>query len=155
VNAGPLDADWKERLKEELLSLIAYARALAASGSAWVTLACTKPDGTLWRGRATAFHEGVRFSFDLEVELGPTYPASPPTLRLPALDGKTPKMYPGGALCTDAHFAPLWRRHAPGMGLVSALRLGLAPWLAAELPLLVAAGEVVATADESAAAPPA
>eukprot|EP00971_Amphidinium_carterae_P020092 395847-Amphidinium_carterae.1 len=37
------------------------------------------------------------------------YPAVPIELELPELDGKTPKMYRGGKICLDIHFAPLWR----------------------------------------------
>ena len=56
---------------------------------------------------------------------------------LPELDGKTPKMYYGGKICLSAHFKPLWARNVPRFGIVHALVLGLAPWLAAEIPFLV------------------
>lgn len=37
-----------------------------------------------------------------------TYPLTPIELALPELDGKTEKMYRGGKICLDIHFAPLW-----------------------------------------------
>jgi len=57
-------------------------------------------------------------------------------------------MYRGGAICLDAHFAPLWARNAPRFGLVHGLVLGLGPWLAAEVPALVAAGAIEPAAAE-------
>ena len=53
------------------------------------------------------------------------YPAAPPEIKLPKLDGKTAKMYRGGIICTTDHFVPLWQRNAPKFGLAHALALGV------------------------------
>lgn len=58
-------------------------------------------------------------------------------LELPELDGKTNKMYRGGKICQDIHFAPIWKNNAPKFGIAHALALGLGPWLAAEIPMMV------------------
>ena len=50
---------------------------------------------------------------------------SPPEIRLPELDGKTPKMYRGGKICCDVHFNPLWAKHAPSYGIAHAMALGV------------------------------
>lgn len=42
------------------------------------------------------------------------------------------------------HFKPLWAKNSPHFGIAHALCLGLAPWLAAELPFLVESGVVKA-----------
>ena len=70
---------------------------------------------------------------------------TPIEIELPALDGLTSKMYRGGKICIDIHFAPLWQKNAPKFGIVHALALAvfisriykLAPWLAAEIPVLI------------------
>ena len=54
--------------------------------------------------------------------------------------GKTAKMYRGGKICLTIHFKPLWAKNQPHFGLAHALCLGLAPWLAAEVPHLVDTG---------------
>jgi ufm1-conjugating enzyme 1 len=48
----------------------------------------------------------------------------------------------GGIICTTDHFAPLWAKNVPHFGLAHALALGLAPWLAVEVPALIAAGKI-------------
>lgn len=58
-------------------------------------------------------------------QLPATYPQSPPEIRLPELDGKTPKMYRGGRICCDIHFNPLWIKHAPSYGIAHAMALGV------------------------------
>ena len=73
-----------------------------------------------------------------------TYPTTAPEIELPELEGKTAKMYRGGKICLTVHFKPLWARNAPHFGLAHALCLGLAPWLAAEVPFLVESGAVKA-----------
>ena len=40
------------------------------------------------------------------------------------------------------HFKPLWAKNQPHFGLAHALCLGLAPWLAAEIPHLVDSGMI-------------
>lgn len=49
-------------------------------------------------------HNLLRYEFDLEFDLPVGYPATPPELALPELDGKTEKMYRGGKICLDSHF---------------------------------------------------
>ena len=63
-------------------------------------------------------------------------------LELPELDGKTDKMYRGGKICLDIHFAPLWAKHKPKLGIAHALAEGLGPWLAAEVPDMIADGSL-------------
>ena len=63
-------------------------------------------------------------------------------LELPELDGKTHKMYRGGKICLDIHFAPLWAKNQPKFGIAHALSAGLGPWLAAEIPVLVSEGVI-------------
>lgn len=59
---------------------------------------------------------------------------------LPELDGKTNKMYRGGKICLDIHFAPLWSRKTPNYGIAHALSMALGPWLAAEIPIMIESG---------------
>jgi len=66
--------------------------------------------------------------------------------------GKTAKMYRGGKICLTIHFKPLWAKNAPHFGVAHALCLGLAPWLAAEVPHLVETGAVRHRDDMPAAA---
>lgn len=98
--------------------------------------------GTRWTGTCWAFHANLRYQFDLFLTLPVTYPAAPPTVSLPGLTGRTAKMYRDGAICQTVHFEPAWARHAPRWGVAHALAAGLGPWLAAELPDLVARGAV-------------
>ena len=56
---------------------------------------------------------------------------------------RTSKMYRGGKICLTIHFKPLWAKNAPRFGIAHALCLGLAPWMAAEVPHLVDTGVVV------------
>jgi hypothetical protein len=70
------------------------------------------------------------------------YPGTPPELALPELDGKTEKMYRGGKICLDSHFRPLWARNVPHFGIAHAMALGMGPWLAVEIPSLVALGRI-------------
>ena len=58
-------------------------------------------------------------------KIPPTYPLSPMELVLPELDGKTEKMYRGGKICQDIHFAPLWQKNAPHFGIAHALAYGV------------------------------
>ena len=81
-----------------------------------------------------------KYEFTLEFDVPVGYPKSPVELVLPELDGKTHKMYRGGKICLDVHFKPLWQKNSPKFGLSHALALGLAPWLAAELPSLIQRG---------------
>ncbi|KUF92629.1 Histone-lysine N-methyltransferase ATX3 [Phytophthora nicotianae] len=58
------------------------------------------------------------------------------------IESKTSKMYRGGKICLTIHFAPLWQKNVPRFGVAHALALGLAPWLAAEVPDLVERGVI-------------
>jgi ufm1-conjugating enzyme 1 len=88
-----------------------------------------------------------KYEFDLEFDIPVSYPATPFEIVLPELDGKTPKMYRGGKICLSLHFKPLWSKNVPHFGIAHALALGLGPWLAAEIPVLVDAG-LVGDADD-------
>lgn len=68
--------------------------------------------------------------------------------------GKTAKMYRGGKICLTIHFKPLWAKNVPHFGIAHALCLGLAPWLAAEVPHLIETG-VVRHKDDGGASKPA
>nr|DAD40833.1 TPA_asm: hypothetical protein HUJ06_015156 [Nelumbo nucifera] len=48
----------------------------------------------------------------------------------------------GGKICLTVHFKPLWAKNCPRFGIAHALCLGLAPWLAAEVPILVDSGMI-------------
>lgn len=130
-------------------------------GTDWFKLEANKT-GTRWTGKCWVMHNFKRYEFELEVvvfvrrfflfstsrnplppskfELPVSYPTSPVPLSLPELDGKTEKMYRGGFICLDAHFQPLWSKNVPHFGIAHALAMGLAPWLASEVPHLVDAG---------------
>ena len=82
-------------------------------------------------------------TFKVQFEIPATYPATPIEIELPELDGKTAKMYRGGKICLDIHFAPLWRSMVPKYGVVHSLCYALGPWLAAEIPYLVECGVIV------------
>jgi len=62
------------------------------------------------------------------------------------------QMYRGGKICLTVHFKPLWAKNCPRFGIAHALCLGLAPWLAAEVPILVDSGMVKHKDDEAAPA---
>lgn len=99
--------------------------------------------GTKWAGKCWIVHNLLKYEFDLEFEIPVTYPQTAIELQLPELDGKTSKMYRGGKICLTVHFKPLWAKNAPKFGIAHALCLGLAPWMAAEIPHLVDTGVVV------------
>lgn len=142
--AGPRDPEWSERLKQEYKALIEYVKMNKDANTDWFKLEANKT-GTRWTGKCWVMHNFERYEFDLEFEIPATYPSTPVPLALPELDGKTEKMYRGGFICLDAHFQPLWSRNTPHFGIAHALALGLGPWLAAEVPHLVAGGKISAT----------
>ena len=107
----------------------------------WFTIESNRA-GTRWNGSCWYFHEGVKYQFELKFDIPAAYPTANPELRLEELDGKTSKMYHGGKICLTIHFAPLWSRNVPRFGIAHALALGLAPWLAAEIPDLIARGVI-------------
>ena len=140
--AGPLDGDkWIERLKEEYMVLIEYIKMNQEADSDWFTIE-SNADGTDWNGKCWLMHNLVRYEFDLHFEIPAAYPSAPMDLELPELDGKTHKMYRGGKICLDIHFAPLWAKNQPKYGIAHALAAGLGPWMAAEIPALVSEGVI-------------
>ena len=143
VNAGPRDGDqWIARLKEEMTALITYIKNNKETDNDWFTIE-SNPTGTRWDGKCWTFVDGLKYEFDLTFEIPVTYPTTNMDLCLPELDGKTAKMYKGAKICLTIHFQPLWQRNAPKFGIAHALALGLAPWLAAEIPIMIAEGKIV------------
>mmetsp|Transcript_5799 Transcript_5799/g.8934 ORF Transcript_5799/g.8934 Transcript_5799/m.8934 type:complete len:173 (-) Transcript_5799:103-621(-) len=142
IKAGPRDGeDWTKRLKEEYGALIKYIQNNKQEDNDWFTIESNKL-GTRWTGKCWFIHNLLRYEFDLQFDIPVTYPATSPELELPALDGKTAKMYRGGKICLTVHFHPLWARNVPHFGIAHALALGLGPWLAAEVPHLVESGKI-------------
>lgn len=69
TRAGPRDGEaWTARLKEEYLSLIQYVKSNKAADNDWFTIESNKA-GTRWTGKCWAFHNGLRYEFDLEFEV--------------------------------------------------------------------------------------
>jgi len=143
VDAGPRESDlWIKRLKEEYTALIKYVQINKEAGNDWFILESNK-NGTRWTGKCWYIYKFLKYEFNLEFEIPVTYPSTAPELTLPELDGLTPKMYRGGKICLTVHFKPLWSKNVPHFGIAHALALGLAPWLAAEVPHLVDTGKVI------------
>eukprot|EP00922_Rhytidocystis_sp_ex-Travisia-forbesii_P061764 GHVS01091477.1.p1 GENE.GHVS01091477.1~~GHVS01091477.1.p1 ORF type:complete len:158 (+),score=16.74 GHVS01091477.1:116-589(+) len=145
VKCGPRDSEWPDRLKEEYKALIAYVQTNKASRQDWFKIQPNK-EGNKWSGKCWYMHQMVKYEFDLQFEIPAGYPMTPIELELPQLDGKTPKMYRGGKICLDTHFAPLWQKNVPKYGIAHALALGLGPWLAAEIPFLADGGLITPSA---------
>lgn len=143
TKAGPRDgAAWTQRLKEEYKALIAYTQMNKSNDNDWFRISAANPEGTRWTGKCWYVHNLLKYEFDLQFDIPVTYPATAPELELPQLDGKTQKMYRGGKICLTVHFKPLWAKNCPRFGIAHALCLGLAPWLAAEIPILVDSGMI-------------
>ncbi|XP_077353927.1 ubiquitin-fold modifier-conjugating enzyme 1 [Festucalex cinctus] len=143
TQAGPRErALWPQRLKEEYQALIRFVESNKAADNDWFRLE-SNADGTRWSGACWLVHEMLRYEFRLEFDIPVTYPDTAPEVALPELDGKTAKMYRGGKICLTEHFAPLWARNSPRFGLAHLMALGLGPWLAVEVPDLIAKGLVV------------
>ena len=96
-----------------------------------------------WFGKCWHIQNYLKYEFEIEFEIPVTYPETAPEITIPELDGKTAKMYRGGKICTSDHFKPLWARNVPKFGIAHAMALGLAPWLAVEIPDLIEKGFVV------------
>eukprot|EP01099_Mayorella_cantabrigiensis_P003773 TRINITY_DN2846_c0_g1_i1.p1 TRINITY_DN2846_c0_g1~~TRINITY_DN2846_c0_g1_i1.p1 ORF type:complete len:176 (-),score=49.20 TRINITY_DN2846_c0_g1_i1:218-703(-) len=140
VNAGPRDGEkWIERLKEEYASLIQFVKMNKSSDNDWFSISSNKT-GTKWTGKCWYIHNYKKYTFDLQFDIPVTYPATPFEIEIPELDGTTSKMYRGGKICLTIHFKPLWAKNVPRFGIAHALAMGLAPWLASEIPHLVEAG---------------
>ncbi|KAL6040505.1 Ubiquitin-fold modifier-conjugating enzyme 1 [Balamuthia mandrillaris] len=143
VKAGPRDGDeWIKRLKEEYTALIKYVEINKEAGNDWFQLEAANQLGTRWKGKCWYIHNYLKYEFDLQFEIPVGYPTTPIEMQLPELEGKTAKMYRGGKICLTIHFKPLWARNAPHFGIAHGLALGLAPWLAAEIPHLVGQGSI-------------
>ncbi|KAI1285999.1 Ubiquitin-fold modifier-conjugating enzyme 1 [Halotydeus destructor] len=143
TKAGPRDKElWPQRLKEELISLIAYVKINKENDNDWFRLESNK-EGTKWFGKVWCIHNLLKYEFDIEFDIPVTYPTTSPELALPELDGKTAKMFRGGKICLSDHFKPLWARNVGKFGLAHAMSLGMGPWLAVEIPDLIEKGLVV------------
>jgi len=143
TKAGPLGDSqlWMTRLKEEYSALIKYVEMNKANDTDWFRLE-SNDNGTRWFGRCWHHHNMIKYMFEIEFDLPVTYPVTAPEIALPQLDGKTAKMYRGGKICLSDHFKPLWARNVPKFGIAHAFALGLAPWLAVEVPELVERGSI-------------
>ena len=140
LNIGPLDAKWADRLREELVALVNYVEEVVDDDKDWFDVQPIDEKGLKWEGSCWVMHDMTKYTFAVKFEIPAGYPTAPIEVQLPELDGKTEKMYRGGYICTDIHFAPLWRSNAPKYGIVHAMCLALGPWLAAEVPHLAASG---------------
>jgi ufm1-conjugating enzyme 1 len=107
-----------------------------ATDSDWVALKPSDELGTAWTGTVSHVYQHRTYTFALQFEIPALYPLVAPDLALPELEGLTPKMFRGGNICLTQHFQPLWSRNSPRFGIAHALALGMAPWLAAEIPFL-------------------
>ena len=142
TRACPRDGEkWTQRLKEEYQALIKYIQINKQNDNDWFTVKSNKV-GTRWEGKCWYYHDSLKYEFDYEFDIPVSYPASSPEIKIPALEGKTSKMYRGGKICLTIHFNPLWAKNVPRFGIAHALALGLAPWLAAEIPDLVTRGVI-------------
>lgn len=158
TRAGPREKEiWVQRLKEEYQALIFYVQNNKDTDQDWFRLESNK-EGTKWFGKCWYMHNLLKYEFDVEFDVSPhisshrccidallfqipvTYPATAPEIAIPELDGKTAKMYRGGKICLTDHFKPLWARNVPKFGIAHAMALGLAPWLAVEVPDLIEKG---------------
>ncbi|CAO1402239.1 unnamed protein product [Diamesa serratosioi] len=143
TRASPRDKEfWVQRLKEEYQALIKYVQQNKSSDSDWFRLESNK-EGTKWFGKCWYVHNLLKYEFDVEFDIPVAYPTTSPEIALPELDGKTAKMYRGGKICLTDHFKPLWARNVPKFGIAHAMALGLAPWMAVEIPDLIEKGIIV------------
>ncbi|KAK7105376.1 hypothetical protein V1264_016766 [Littorina saxatilis] len=143
TKAGPRDGEqWIQRLKEEYQSLIQYVKNNKDADNDWFRLESNK-EGTRWFGKCWYIYELIKYEFEVDFDMPITYPTTAPEIALPELDGKTAKMYRGGKICLTDHFKPLWARNVPKFGIAHAMALGLGPWLAVEIPDLIARGVVI------------
>lgn len=139
TKAGPRDEQWDKRLKEELTALIKYVQVNKENDNDWFMIESDK-SGQKWTGKCWFVHNLLRYEFEVRFDIPVTYPSTPPEILIPELEGKTVKMYRGGAICQSDHFHPLWAKNVPYFGIAHSLALGLGPWLAVEVPDLVEKG---------------
>lgn len=102
------------------MALIDYIKMNKKDDMDWFKISSDK-EGKKWKGKCWTVIEMTKYEFDLEFEIPATYPLAPIELCLPELDGKTEKMYRGGKICQDIHFAPLWQKNTPKFGIAHAL----------------------------------
>jgi ufm1-conjugating enzyme 1 len=95
---------------QELQALIKYIQINKSTDSDWFTITSNK-EGTHWSGKCWYIHELIKYEFDFEFDIPATYPTTAPEIKIPSLDGKTAKMYRGGAICLTVHFKPLWAKN--------------------------------------------
>ncbi|NXH12720.1 UFC1 enzyme, partial [Bucco capensis] len=137
VAAGPRDREgWAERLKEEYRALIQYVENNKRADNDWFRLE-SNAEGTRWFGRCWYVHELLKYEFAIEFEIPVTYPSTAPEIAIPELDGKTAKMYRRKGGGTEG--AITVGRGCP-CGAAHLLSPQLGPWLAVEIPDLVAKG---------------
>ncbi|ODN03460.1 Ubiquitin-fold modifier-conjugating enzyme 1 [Orchesella cincta] len=143
TKSGPKDDPklWVQRLKEEYQALIKYVETNKTAGNDWFRLESNK-EGTRWFGKCWHVQDMLKYEFEIEFDIPVTYPTTAPEIALPELDGKTAKMYRGGKICLTDHFKPLWSKNVPKFGIAHAMALGLGPWLAVEIPEMIAKGVV-------------
>lgn len=114
---------------QELQALIHYVQVNKASDTDWFTINPPTQGGTHWTGKcwcallsrfrvcaltapnARYVHDLIKYEFDFQFDVPATYPATAPEIELPALEGKTAKMYRGGKICLTIHFKPLWSKN--------------------------------------------
>ena len=65
VHAGPKDAAWKDRLKEELKSLITYVKSNKENDNDWFKIQSDK-EGKSWFGTCSCMYNLVRYEFKLQ-----------------------------------------------------------------------------------------
>ena len=106
------------------MALIKYIEINKKEENDWFRIESDK-EGKKWKGKCWMIYELTKYEFDLEFEIPATYPLTPIELALPELDGKTEKMYRGGKICQDIHFAPLWQKNVPRYGIAHALAAGV------------------------------
>lgn len=90
--------------------LCRYIKLNKDSDSDWFKITSNK-EGTHWSGQCWYVHELQRYEFSFEFDVPATYPTTAPEIRIPELEGKTAKMYRGGAICLTVHFKPLWAKN--------------------------------------------
>lgn len=97
-------------VKQELTALIRYIQLNKDMDMDWFTIE-PKNGGQRWEGKCWYIHNLIKYEFDFQFDIPATYPAVAPEIELPALDGKTAKMYRGGKICLTIHFKPLWAKN--------------------------------------------
>lgn len=118
------DAKWEDWLREEYVAIINYIQEIKKEDADWFVIE-SDDSGLKWSGKCWVIYDQAKYEFKLEFEIPPTYPLTPIELVLPELDGKTEKMYRGGKICQDIHFAPHWLKNIPKYGIIHALVYGV------------------------------